>query len=101
MTISPELLEIAKANRNTFEIRLHVEYHGEVNINYDILEELFNGKMNDGDMNEGEDNWSDKEDGGSDFGDESFGGGENIGDGSFGKEEIPSGGSGYDVELGK
>lgn len=59
MTISPELLEIAKANRNTFKITLSIEYYGEVEINYYTLESLFNGKMNDGDANEPENGFED------------------------------------------
>ena len=41
ITISPELLEIAKANRSWFSLEIYVHNSGTVEINYDILETLF------------------------------------------------------------
>lgn len=46
ITISRELLEVAKNNRNAFYIRLNIKNYGEVYIDYDILDALFSGKMN-------------------------------------------------------
>lgn len=56
VTISPEFLEIAKANRNQFYLRLYVSGNygsGQIRINYEILKSLFNGELNN---NPGEDN---------------------------------------------
>ena len=78
ITITPELLEVARANRNYFFIRLYVEGLGEIELNYDILEALFEGRMPEGNPDNYPEYDPDKyPEGGEDFGGENFGG---IGD---------------------
>ena len=46
VTFSPDLLEVAEANRSQFKIQIYTN-SSEVEIGYDLLDALFNGKTND------------------------------------------------------